>query len=154
MHAGRDIRILLVDDNAADVEHTLWALRRRGLGRAVQVARGGQEALDHLFGRGQFQDRRRYPLPDLILVDLNMPVVDGYAVLRQVKEAESLKRIPVILLCMSDEEGRRAMAYDSRASSYFVKPVGLESLEDLERQMGNWTLTLGLPPPSVHRAIG
>lgn len=125
MDTGRDIRILLVDDNAADVERTLNMLRRCGLDTAVEVARGGQEALDRLLGRGQFQDRCRYPLPDLILLDLNMPVVDGYAVLRQVKQVENLKGIQVIVLCMSEEEVHRAMGYESRANSYLVKPVGL-----------------------------
>ena len=129
MDANRDIRILLVDDDAADVERTLGMLRRCGLEAAVQVARGGQEALDHLFGRGQFQDRIRYPLPDLIFLDLNMPVVDGYAVLRQVRQVENLKGIQVIVLCMSEEEGNRAMAYDGRANSYLVKGSALEKLE-------------------------
>jgi CheY-like chemotaxis protein len=153
MDTGRSIRILLVDDYRADIDRTLDALRKRDLARGVRVARGGQEALDYLYGRGQFEDRRSYPLPDLILLDLNMPVVDGYMVLRQVKEAVSLKRIPVIVLAMSHEEGRRAMTYESRANSYLVKPVQPESLDDLERQMRNWTLTLDLPPATGWRAI-
>lgn len=153
MDTGRGIRILLIDDYRSDIDRTLDALRRRDLAKGVRVARGGQEAIDYLYGRGQFEDRRRYPLPDLILLDLNMPVVDGYVVLRQVKEAENLKRIPVIVLAMSHEEGRRAMSYESRANSYLVKPVHPESLDDLELQMRNWTLTLDLPPATGCRAF-
>ncbi len=90
-----EIRILLVDDNLLDVERTLEALRRHRLGGAVRVARGGQEALDYLFARGQFGMRRRFPLPDAILLDLNMPRPDGYEVLAQVRAADALRRIPV-----------------------------------------------------------
>jgi two-component system response regulator len=128
MESRKDIRILLVDDDPAELELALHALCDNLLATAVRVARGGQEALDYLFGRGAFGDRRKYPLPDLIILDLHMPAVDGYRVLRQLKAAEDLKRIPVVVLCTSDAEGGRALAPEHRAESYLVKPVTPEAL--------------------------
>ena len=128
MESRKDIRILLVDDDPAELERALYALCENLLAKAVRVARGGQEALDYLFGRGAFADRRKYPLPDLIILDLNMPVVDGYRVLRQVKDAEALQHIPVVVLCTSDAEGGRALAHEHPADSYLVKPVSPEAL--------------------------
>jgi two-component system, response regulator len=127
------MRILLVDDNPSDVAQSLDTLRAHGLCRAVRVARGGQEALDFLLGRGQFQDRRRHPLPDLVLLDLNMPRVDGFRVLRQMRRSESLKRIPVVALCRSAEEALRAVAGETRASDCIVKPLAATDVERLSQ---------------------
>ena len=140
-----EIRILLVDDDPGDLERTLEALRRRCLGNAVRTARGGQEALDYLFGRGQFHARRRYPLPDVILLDLNMPGTDGFAVMRQVRQVEALRRIPVVALCTTESEGERALKCEFHANRYVVKPVTFESFSDLSQQIENWTLRLDLP---------
>jgi CheY-like chemotaxis protein len=153
METGRDVRILLVDDDANDLERTVEALRQRGLARALHIARGGQEALDYLFGRGQFGRRRAHPIPDLVLLDLNMPVTDGYAVLRRARNAESLRRIPIIAMCMSTCEGERAMAREARPNDYLVKPLTFESFSGLAQQVENWTLHLDLPPPSGNRAL-
>jgi two-component system response regulator len=147
MSTDANLRILLVDDDGAELERTHDALRRSGLAERLLVAHGGQEALDYLFGRGQFYARRRFPLPALILLDLNMPVIDGHAVLRQIRGCDELRRIPVIVLCTSESEGERAMEHAARANGYLVKPVTFESLASLERQVGNWTLRLDLPEP-------
>src|SRR6266704_5706427 len=98
MHGMKRMEILLVDDDLGDLQRTREALIAGGFGEALRIARGGQEALDYLFGRGQFQARRRFPLPDLILLDLNMPAIDGYAVLKQARRAAALRRIPVVVL--------------------------------------------------------
>ena len=138
IESPKDIRILLVDDDFADAEHTLEALSIHGLGEAVRIARGGQEALDYLFGHGQFAARRRYPMPDLVLLDLNMPGTDGFAVLRQVRRSEGLRRIPVIALCTSVEDGARCMTSASPADRYIVKPVTVDDLSGL----AGWTEVL------------
>jgi len=143
------MRILLVDDNPSDVAQSLEALRAHGLARSVRVARGGQEALDLLFGRGQFADRRRHPLPDLVLLDLNMPRVDGLRVLRQMRRNETLKRIPVVALCRSAEEALRAVAGEVRANDCIVKPLAVADLERLGQGYRNWTLRLDLPEADV-----
>jgi CheY-like chemotaxis protein len=145
MDTSGNVRILLVDDNASDLASVAEALRWCGLGGAVRIARGGQEALDYLFGRGQFHNRRRFPLPHLLLLDLNMPAVDGYHVLETIRLHEELRRIPVVVLCMSAHEGYRAMAFKSRPNDFLVKPVSRESLWDLPRRLRNWSLRLDLP---------
>ena len=149
MNAVPRLRILLVDDDLADIVHTREALRRRGLVESLRVARGGQEALDLLFGRGQFGARRRFPLPELMLLDLNMPAVDGYTVLRQMRRCEALKRIPVVALCMSEHEGERAMAMPAHPNGYLVKPVTAENFARLEPRVCGWTLRLDLPEPAT-----
>ena len=145
METGKNIRILLVDDDLSDIERTLEVLRRHCLANAVRVARGGQEALDYMFGHGQFEARRRYPLPQLVLLDLNMPGTDGFAVLGRLRQAETLRRIPVIALCTTKDEGERAMTCEFRANQYIVKPVAFESFSDLSQHIENWSLRLDLP---------
>lgn len=130
-----------------DIELTLDAFRERRLNNRIHVAPGGCEALDYLFGHGEFSDRETHPLPDLILLDLKMPVVDGHEVLRQVKNAPTLRRIPVIILSSSHEESDRAMTYDNGANSYLVKPVSFEGFLDVVQQIDYYWLSLNVPPP-------
>jgi CheY-like chemotaxis protein len=139
--------ILLVDDNRMDIELTLDAFRERRLSNLIHVASGGQQALNYLFGHGEFANRDTHPLPDLILLDLKMPVIDGHEVLRQIKQVERLKRIPVVVLSSSREEGDRALSYDNGANSYLVKPVSFDGFLDVVHQVDNYWLTLNVPPP-------
>lgn len=139
--------ILLVEDNRMDIELTLDAFREARLKNTVHVAHNGQEALDYLFGRGEFADRERYPLPNVILLDLKMPRVDGFEVLRQLKAAPLLKRLPVIILTSSKEEGDRALSYDIGANSYLVKPVSFDGFLEVIRQIEGYWLTLNVAPP-------
>lgn len=129
------MRILLVDDNSSDVAQSLEALQACGLTCSVVVARGGQEALDLLLGRGQFQDRRRHPMPDLVLLDVNMPRVDGLRVLDEMRRREALKCIPVVALCGSAEEALRAITGGARASDCLVKPLAPCDLDGLEQRL-------------------
>ncbi|MGE0683210.1 MAG: response regulator [Candidatus Binatia bacterium] len=139
--------ILLVEDNRMDVELTLDAFREAALTSTIHVASNGQEALDYLFGRGSFADRYTHPLPDLILLDLKMPGVDGFEVLRQLKVAPQLKRLPVVVLTSSREEGDRALSYDLGTNSYLVKPLSFEGFLDVVRQVGAYWLVLNVEPP-------
>lgn len=143
----RPAHILLIEDNRMDIELTLDAFRERRLSNTVHVAQGGKEGLDYLFGRGKYDDREQHPLPDLILLDLKMPVVDGHEVLRQIKQLPILKRIPVIVLSSSKEEGDRAMTYDNGANSYLVKPVSFDGFLDVVHQIDSYWLSLNVPPP-------
>ncbi len=139
--------ILLVEDNRLDVELTLDAFRDAHMANVIHVASGGQQALDYLFGRGEFAQRQLHPLPDIVLLDLKMPGIDGFEVLRQVKAAPSIRRIPVIVLTSSKEEGDRALCYDCGANSYLVKPVSFDGFLSVVRKIEDYWLTLNVGPP-------
>ena len=139
--------ILLVEDNSMDVELILDAFKEARLGNRIQVAKNGQEALDYLFGEGAYSDHKAYPLPDMILLDLKMPGIDGHEVLRRIKGTEKLKRLPVIILTSSSDEGDRAMSYDNGANSYLVKPVSFDEFLKVVKQVSDYWLMLNVEPP-------
>lgn len=141
--------ILLVEDNRMDVELTLDAFKEAKLLNTIHVAPNGQEALDYVFGRGQYADRDAYPLPNLILLDLKLPGIDGFEVLRQIKTTPLLKRLPVVILSSSKEEGDRALSYDIGANSYLVKPVSFEGFLGVVRQIEGYWISLNVSPPEV-----
>ena len=143
----RSAHILLVEDNRMDVELTLDAFHEARLNNTVHVAANGQAALDYLLGHGEFADRAAHPLPNLILLDLKLPGVDGFEVLRQVKSTPIIKRLPVVVLTSSKEEGDRALSYDIGANSYLVKPVSFEGFLNVVREIDGYWLTLNAPPP-------
>lgn len=142
-------QILLVEDNQMDVVLTLDAFKEARLKNKVNVTRDGQEALDYLFGRNKYADRSLYPLPNLVLLDLKMPGVDGFEVLRQIKNTNMLKRIPVIILTSSKEEGDRALSYDIGANSYLLKPVSFDGFTDVVRRIDDYWFTLNIGAPEV-----
>ncbi len=144
---NRPAHILLVEDNRMDIELTTDAFRERRLSNTLHICTNGQAALDYLLGVGAFADRRKHPLPDLILLDLKMPVIDGREVLRRIKQSPALKRIPVIVLSSSREEGDLAMTYDNGANSYLVKPVSFEGFLDVVGQIDNYWLSLNVRAP-------
>lgn len=141
--------ILLVEDNRLDIELTLDAFREVRLGNTIEVATDGEMALDYLFGRGRYADRGAHPLPDLILLDLKMPKVDGHEVLRQIKQAPGLKRLPVVVLTSSKEEGDRVLSYDNGANSYLVKPISFAGFLEVIREIHDYWLTLNVEAPKL-----
>ena len=143
----RFAHILLVEDNRMDVELTLDAFKEARLLNTIYVSPNGQDALDYLFGRGKYADRIAYPIPNLVLLDLKLPGVDGFEVLRQVKSAPILRRLPVIILTSSKEEGDRALTYDIGANSYIVKPVSFNGFLDVIKQIEGYWISLNVAPP-------
>ncbi len=143
----RPAHILLVEDNRMDVELVLDAFREARLLDTVHVSPNGNDALDYLFGRGRYADRRAFPLPDLVLLDLGLPGVDGFTVLRELKAAPILKRLPVVILTSSREDRDRATTYDSGANSYLVKPVSFSGFLDVVQQIERYWLALNVAPP-------
>jgi CheY-like chemotaxis protein len=139
--------ILLVEDKRMDIELTLDAFKEARLKNTIQVAKNGQEALDYVFGRAQYADRETYPFPNLVLLDLKLPGVDGFEVLRQIKSTPLLKRLPVVVPTSSKDQGDRALSYDIGANSYLVKPVSFDGFLGVIREINGYWLTLNVGPP-------
>lgn len=120
------LHILLVEDNKMDVALTLHAFRDVKLPHTIQVVSNGEEAINYLLGKEQFTDRKTYPIPNIVLLDLNMPGMDGLGVLKIVKSTTIIKQIPIITLSPSKAEGERMQGYDLGASGYLVKPISYD----------------------------
>ena len=140
-------QILLVEDNLLDVVLTLDAFKEAKLKNTVHVANSGEEALEFLFGKGKYADKELFPLPNLILLDLKMPGIDGFEVLRTIKNTQKLKRIPVIILTSSKEDGDRALSYDIGANSYLLKPVSFNGFTDTVKKIDDYWFTLNISAP-------
>src|SRR5262245_29087141 len=127
--------ILLVDDNADDVELTQLAFEKLGLDVDVVVARDGVEALDYLFGTGAHAGRDPSRLPSLVLLDLKMPRLDGFSVLERIRGEERTRYLPVVVLTSSAEERDVLESYKHWANSYVRKPVNFRAFEDVSKQL-------------------
>jgi two-component system response regulator len=139
--------ILLVEDNPDDEALTLRALRRANVGNDIVVARDGVEALDYLFGTGSHAGRDTRELPQVMLLDLKLPRIDGLEVLRRVRADEHTRVLPVVILTSSNEERDRIDGYTLGANSYVRKPVDFNEFVDAVRQLGLYWLLLNQPPP-------
>ena len=142
-----EVHILLVEDNPADVELTLHALRNGNLRNRIHVARDGEEALDFLFCRGAYARRSFERAPKLVLLDLKLPKVDGMEVLRELKSDRRTKAIPVVILTSSKEEKDLVNGYQLGANSYIQKPVDFSQFRDAVKQLGLYWLVVNEPPP-------
>jgi CheY-like chemotaxis protein len=139
-------RILLAEDSANDLELTLAALEENRLANGVVAVRDGAEALDYLYRRGTYANRTGGN-PALVLLDLKMPKVDGMEVLRQIKQDEDLRRIPVVMLTSSREEQDLLRSYNLGVNAYVVKPVAFTEFMDAVRQLGGFWAVINEPPP-------
>ena len=137
--------ILLVEDNPDDVELTLHALKRNNILNPIIVARDGQEACDYLFYTGKYADAKHEP-PALVLLDLQLPKIDGIEVLRKIKDAPSLKKVPVVILTSSKEEKDLVDGYDLGVNSYIRKPVDFDQFVETVRYIGYYWLLLNESP--------
>ncbi len=143
-------RILLVEDSKHDVELTLSALESYRLANEVVVARDGAEALDYLNRRGKFSGRPPEQ-PAVVLLDLKLPKVDGLEVLRQMKIASNLKKIPVVMLTSSREEQDLVKSYELGVSAYVVKPVDFQQFVATVKELGLFWAVINEPPPGSAR---
>src|ERR1041385_1243292 len=138
--------ILVVDDNSTNVELILAALTRHKFSFEVVVANDGDEALDYLYRRGKFLGRNG-GAPAVVLLDLKMPRVDGFEVLRQVKGSAELKMIPMVVFSSSGGDQDRLKSYQLGANAYVVKPVGFEEFLEAVRAIGVFWADINQPPP-------
>ena len=142
-----EVELLLVEDNPADVEMTLDALKERNLANKVHVLRDGAEALDYIMNNvdcrpGKADEHR----PKLILLDLKLPKVDGLEVLRRVRFDERTKSVPVVILTSSNEERDRIEGYRLGANSYVVKPVDFAEFARAVAEIGCYWVVMNKPP--------
>jgi two-component system, response regulator len=139
--------ILLVEDNRDDEALTLRAIEKNKIRNEVVVARDGVEALDYLFGRGPHEGRDTSVLPQIVLLDLKLPRVDGLDVLRAIRADDRTKRLPVVILTSSLEESDVLKGYGLGANSYVRKPVDFTAFAEAVRQLGLYWLVLNEVPP-------
>ena len=150
-NVSNDRVILLVEDNAKDEELTLRALKKSNVLNPVVVTRDGAEALDYLFARGDHANRDPAAMPQVILLDLKLPKIDGFGVLKALRANEFTKLIPVVVLTSSLEEQDLIRSYSLGANSYVRKPVDFAQFLEAARQLGLYWLFMNETAPLTGR---
>lgn len=138
--------ILLAEDNPDDVQLTLRALKKSKIMNEVVIAQDGVEALDYLFGIGKYSGRDTKILPQVVLLDLKMPRMDGLEALQRIRSDERTKLLPVVVLTTSSEDKDRVESYKLGANSYIRKPVDFNQFADAVQQLGLYWLVLNEAP--------
>lgn len=141
------IEILLVEDNPNDLELTLHALERHNLANKIHVVRDGEEALDFLFCRGRFAERKIDSPPKVVLLDLKLPKVDGLEVLRALKGDSRTRAIPIVVMTSSKQQRDLVDSYQLGVNSYIQKPINFSEFQEVIRHLGYYWLAINQPPP-------
>jgi two-component system response regulator len=139
----------MVEDNPDDEQLTLRAFAKHHLANKIQVVRDGQEALDYIFCKGQYAERRITDHPHVILLDIKLPFIDGIEVLRRIKADDRTRTIPVVMLTSSHEERDLVETYRLGVNSYIVKPVDFEQFTESARALGMYWMLLNRPPKAA-----
>jgi CheY-like chemotaxis protein len=149
---NKRVVILLAEDDPGDQELTRRALQKDVLRSDLRIVENGEELLDYLFRSGRFEDPETSPQPDLILLDLNMPKLNGREALAEMKKHQDLARVPVVVLTTSQQEIDILQSYDLGCSSYIQKPVDIDQFIDVVRKLGDYWFEIVTLPPSTHLA--
>ncbi len=143
-----DKLILLIEDNPDDQALTLRALKKNNIGNRVVIRQDGAEALDFLFCQGADVGRDPRDMPNVILLDLKLPKIDGLEVLRRIRANERTRLLPVVILTSSKEEQDMIQGYGYGANSYVRKPIDFNQFVEAVNQLGLYWLVLNEPPPT------
>ena len=139
--------ILLVEDNPNDVKLTVNAFEKSNIASEIVVVGDGEEAIDYLFATGRHAGRDPKVMPEVILLDMKLPKIDGLGVLRRLRADERTRRLPVVILSSSNEEKDVNSSYNLGANSFVRKPVDFDEFIDAARQLGVYWLVMNEPPP-------
>jgi len=145
MGIAEPVDILLVEDDEGHALLIQESLRRYGVVNKIHTMTDGQMALDYVFRQGEFAQKQNVPLPGLILLDLNLPKVDGFEVLRQVKENEELKSIPVMILTSTEDQREIDRSYQLGANNYITKPIDYQEFQEKVRHLGLFLEIISYP---------
>ena len=137
---GEPLTILHVEDDPDHANLAMHTLRRHRVANRLYLVEDGRAALDYLLRLGDYEDPEKSPRPNLILLDLRLPKIDGLEVLREIKTTDELLKIPVVVLTSSDAEKDIAQSYEYHANSYLVKPVGFERFTGMVEHLGFYWL--------------
>ena len=143
---GEALIILLVEDNLDHAELVMRNMEDFKVANIINHVEDGEAALDYLYGRGKFADRKQFPLPHLMLLDLRLPKIDGLEVLKEVKNDPFLRALPVVILTTSDAERDQVIAYEYHANSYITKPVDFSQFSRLLKDLGFYWLAWNKRP--------
>jgi len=143
---GEPLTILLVEDNLDHAELVMRNMESFQVANTIVHVEDGAEALDYLYGNSKYADRKQFPMPNLMLLDLRLPKIDGLEVLKIVKSDEALRPLPVVILTTSDAERDMAMAYEYNANSYVTKPVNFAEFSKLLKDLGFYWLAWNKRP--------
>jgi len=143
---GEPLHILLVEDNEDHAELVIRGMRDQQVANTIHHVPDGEKALDYLFGRGAYADAGKNPRPNLVLLDLRLPRVDGLEVLKTIKTTPELLRIPVVILTSSEAENDIVQAFDYHANSYIVKPLDFKTFTRLMKDLGFYWLGWNAKP--------
>jgi len=146
--------ILLVEDNPNDIELTLRAFEKSDVTKEIVVARDGEQAIHYLHATGPHADRDPIGMPDVVLLDMKLPKIDGMGVLRRMRADERTRRLPVVVLTSSKEEKDVMASYDLGANSFVRKPVDFAQFVEAARYLGIYWLTMNEPPPGHQHVKG
>jgi CheY-like chemotaxis protein len=144
--SGEPLTVLLVEDNPDHAELVMRNMADFNVLNTIIHLEDGEAALDYLRGRGTYADRKQYPMPHLMLLDLRLPKVDGLEVLKEVKSDAALRPLPVVILTTSAAERDIAMAYEYHANSYVTKPVSFDDFSRLLKDLGFYWLAWNKKP--------
>ena len=137
---GQPLEVLFVEDNLDHAELVLRSLKDLRVANSIHHVDDGEKALDYLFHRGEYKDPKSSPRPNVILLDLRLPKVDGLEVLKIIKETQETKNIPVVILTTSSAEIDVAKAYEYSANSYLVKPIDFSQFTKMMEDLGFYWL--------------